>query len=61
MGVVETANTKTIQGHNKGSECPDTKIFELLILKHDLANVNVDYEEKICVIMKYKTITSDGL
>ena len=44
-----------------GSECPDTKIFKFLILKHDRANVNVESEESMGVMMKCNTVTSDGL
>ena len=47
-------NTKTIQGHHKGSEGPNTNIFELLILVHDRAYVYVESDESMCVmIMKY--------
>ena len=59
--VVEQQNTKTIQGHSKGSECPDRNIFELPLLKHDRAYVNVDSDESMCVKLKCDTVTRDAL
>ena len=60
-GWCKQQNTKTIHGHSKGSKCPDTNIFELLILKHDRAHVNVESDESMCVIMKWNTVTRYGL
>ena len=52
-------NAKTIQGHiTMDLWCPDTNIFELLVLKHDRAYLSVHSEESImCVIMKYNAVT----
>ena len=56
-------NTKTIQDRSKGSKCSDTNIFELLVIKHDRAYVNVESDESMGVmIMKCNTaVTRDGL
>ena len=62
MRVAQTANTKAIQGHSQGSECPDTNIFEFLILTHNRAYVNVEADESMCLmIMKFNTVTRDDL
>ena len=60
-GWYKQQNTKTIQGHSKGSKGPDTNIFESLILKLNRAEVNVESKESICVVLKYNTLTRDGL
>ena len=57
----ESTSAKTISGHSKGTEGLDANIFELLIVKHERANVNVESEESMCVIMKCNTDTMDGL
>ena len=59
-GWYKQQNTKTIQGVGKGSEGPDTNIFELLILKQDRANANVESEESMCQTMKGNAVTRDG-
>ena len=57
-GWYKQQSTKTIQGHNKRSEGPDTNISKLIKLKHGRAYLSADSEESMCVIMKCNTVTS---
>ena len=57
-GWYKQRSTKTIQGHNKRTEGPDTCILKLLKLKHDFANVSADSKESMCLIIKCNTVTS---
>ena len=40
---------------------PHTKFFELLMLKHDRADLSVNSEESMCEIINYKTVTRDSI
>ena len=47
-------NSKTLKPFraSKGSEGPDANTFELLLLKHDRAYVNVELEKSMSMIWK---------
>ena len=47
--------------YNNGFGGPDTNTFELLMLIHDRAYLNVNSEESImCIMMKCNAVTTDS-